>query len=44
MSSYLINFISLLFRVLSFAILGRVLLSWVGAIGDENFGSGGTEA
>jgi len=29
MSSYLVNFISLLIQVLSFAILGRVLLSWI---------------
>ena len=29
MSSYLATFIGLLFQVLSLAILGRVLLSWV---------------
>ena len=34
MSSYLVNFISLLFQVLSFAILGRVLLSWIDPMGN----------
>jgi YggT family protein len=34
MSSYLVNFISLLFQVLSLAILGRVLLSWVDPFGN----------
>ena len=34
MSSYLVQFISLLFQVLSFAILGRVLLSWVDPMGN----------
>jgi YggT family protein len=34
MSSYLANFISLLFQVLSLAILGRVLLSWVDPFGN----------
>jgi YggT family protein len=29
MSGFLIDFILMLFQVLSFAILGRVLLSWV---------------
>ena len=34
MSSYLVHFISLLFQVLSLAILGRVLLSWVDPMGN----------
>ena len=34
MSSYLANFIGLLFQVLSLAILGRVLLSWVDPFGN----------
>ena len=34
MSSYLVNFISLLFQVLSLAILGRVLLSWIDPMGN----------
>jgi YggT family protein len=34
MSSYLASFISLLFQVLSLAILGRVLLSWVDPFGN----------
>ena len=34
MSSYLVSFISLLFQVLSLAILGRVLLSWVDPFGN----------
>ena len=34
MSSYLVNFIGLLFQVLSLAILGRVLLSWVDPLGN----------
>ena len=34
MSAYLVNFISLLFQVLSLAILGRVLLSWVDPFGN----------
>ena len=34
MSSYLANFITLLFQVLSLAILGRVLLSWVDPMGN----------
>ena len=34
MSSFLISFISLLFQVLSLAILGRVLLSWVDPFGN----------
>ncbi|HEU5014703.1 MAG TPA: YggT family protein [Roseiflexaceae bacterium] len=33
-SNFLINFISLLFQALSFAILGRVLLSWVDPSGN----------
>jgi YggT family protein len=34
MSSYLVNFIGLLFQVLSLAILGRVLLSWIDPFGN----------
>lgn len=34
MSSFLSTFISLLFQVLSLAILGRVLLSWVDPMGN----------
>lgn len=34
MSSYLANFIGLFFQVLSLAILGRVLLSWVDPLGN----------
>jgi YggT family protein len=34
MSSSLVQFISLLFQVLSLAILGRVLLSWVDPMGN----------
>ena len=34
MSSYLATFIGLLFQVLSLAILGRVLLSWVDPFGN----------
>jgi YggT family protein len=34
MSSYLISFINLLLQVLSLAILGRVLLSWVDPFGN----------
>ena len=34
MSSYLANFIALLFQVLSLAILGRVLMSWVDPMGN----------
>lgn len=34
MSSYLANFIGLLFQVLSLAILFRVLLSWVDPLGN----------
>lgn len=33
-SSYLASFISLLLQVLSLAILGRVLLSWVDPLGN----------
>jgi YggT family protein len=34
MSSYLSSFIGLLFQVLSLAILGRVLLSWIDPLGN----------
>lgn len=34
MTSYLAQFVYLLFEVLSFAILGRVLLSWVDPMGN----------
>ena len=34
MSSYLVNFIGLLFQVLSLAILFRVLISWVDPTGN----------
>jgi YggT family protein len=34
MSGFLINFILMLFQVLSLAILGRVLLSWVDPMGN----------
>ncbi len=34
MSAYLIQFISLLFQILSLAILGRVLISWVDPMGN----------
>jgi YggT family protein len=34
MSMYLVNFISLLFQVLSLAIFGRVLLSWIDPTGN----------
>ena len=34
MSSYLANFVGLLFQVLSLAILGRVLMSWVDPTGN----------
>jgi YggT family protein len=34
MSSYLAQFVSLLFEVLSLAILGRVLVSWVDPMGN----------
>jgi YggT family protein len=33
-SSFLASFIGLLFNILSFAILGRVLLSWVDPMGN----------
>jgi YggT family protein len=33
-SNFLVSFISLLFQVLSLAILGRVLLSWVDPTGN----------
>jgi len=34
MSSYLANFVGLLFQILSLAILGRVLLSWIDPTGN----------
>jgi YggT family protein len=34
MSAFLISFISMLLQVLSLAILGRVLLSWVDPLGN----------
>ncbi|MCX7789938.1 MAG: YggT family protein [Chloroflexaceae bacterium] len=34
MSSFLVTFISLLFQVLLFAILGRVLVSWIDPLGN----------
>lgn len=34
MSSFLVTFISLLFNVLLFAILGRVLVSWIDPLGN----------
>jgi YggT family protein len=34
MTSYIAQFVYLLFEVLSFAILGRVLLSWVDPMGN----------
>ncbi|HMO56544.1 MAG TPA: YggT family protein [Roseiflexaceae bacterium] len=34
MSGFLVNFILMLFQVLSLAILGRVLLSWVDPMGN----------
>ncbi len=34
MSSFLVTFISLLFNVLLFAILGRVLISWIDPMGN----------
>ena len=33
-SNFLVSFISLLFQILSLAILGRVLLSWVDPMGN----------
>jgi YggT family protein len=34
MSDFLVTFISLLFQVLLFAILGRVLVSWIDPLGN----------
>ncbi len=34
MSSFLVTFVSLLFNVLLFAILGRVLVSWIDPLGN----------
>lgn len=34
MSEFLVTFISLLFNVLLFAILGRVLVSWIDPLGN----------
>jgi len=34
MSGFLVTFISLLFNVLFFAILGRVLVSWIDPLGN----------
>lgn len=34
MTAYIVQFILLLFQVLSFAILGRVLLTWVDPMGN----------
>ncbi|NWF79679.1 MAG: YggT family protein [Chloroflexi bacterium] len=34
MSGFLVTFISLLFNVLLFAILGRVLISWIDPMGN----------
>ncbi len=34
MSGFLIQFVNLLFQVLSFAILGRVLMSWIDPTGN----------
>lgn len=34
MSGYLVTFVNLLFNVLLFAILGRVLISWIDPMGN----------